>query len=40
MAGRISNEIAARLPTHVTVASMCNQYVSASAQVGGVVIME
>ena len=40
MAGRMRNEIPARLPTQVTVASRCNQYVSASAQVGGVVIME
>ena len=39
MAGRIRNEIPARLPTQVTVASRCNQYVSASAQVGGVALM-
>jgi hypothetical protein len=40
MAGRMRKEMLARLPIQVTVASKCNQYVSASAQDGGVVIMK
>jgi len=34
-AGRKSMDVAAMAPIHATVASRCNQYVSANAQVGG-----